>query len=213
MVDVAEDVQAIADQMGLGRVGVAGASVGGPAAIAVAAGLPERVSRVGLVVAPAPIFDRNLDFFAGMDADSRKGYEFVGLDGPELESWLTRDWEETLSFVRDVLPTLGSTAGFEMLQAAFEEGVRPGPGGLWDDMMALVAEWGFDLTRVRMPVRLIQAEDDTTVPQGHTDWWLRHLPQAEVTYIPGGHIGAPSDEADRLERELALLTWVAPDNT
>jgi pimeloyl-ACP methyl ester carboxylesterase len=94
-----------------------------------------------------------------------------------------------------------------------EEGVRPGPGGLRDDMMALVAEWGFDPSRVRMPVRLIQAEDDTAVPQSHTDWWLSHIPHAEVTYIPGGHIGAPKDEADRIERELTLLAWLAADNT
>src|SRR5215207_2731904 len=65
--DAADDVRAIADSFGLGQFGVAGVSGGGPPALAVAALLPDRVSRCAVVVGVAPFGAEGLDFFAGMD--------------------------------------------------------------------------------------------------------------------------------------------------
>ena len=54
VVDCVSDVATIADVLDIERFAVSGGSGGGPHALAVAAGLPERVTRVACVVGGAP---------------------------------------------------------------------------------------------------------------------------------------------------------------
>ena len=67
--DVAPDVEAIADALGIDQFAVLGRSGGGPHALACAALLPHRVTRAGVLVSLAPWAADGLDWFAGM-ADS-----------------------------------------------------------------------------------------------------------------------------------------------
>ena len=62
----ADDVAAIADALNLERFGVFVVSGGGPHALAVAALLPDRVTRCASVVGIGPADAERLDFFAGM---------------------------------------------------------------------------------------------------------------------------------------------------
>src|SRR5947199_9709873 len=66
VVDCVEDVAAIADTLGLERFAVTGGSGGGPHALAVAARLPERVTRAACASSPAP-YDAGIDWLTGMD--------------------------------------------------------------------------------------------------------------------------------------------------
>ena len=54
--------------MGIERFGVTGGSWGGPHSLAVAARLPERVTRAACVVGVAPFDMPGFDWFAGIDA-------------------------------------------------------------------------------------------------------------------------------------------------
>src|SRR5436309_14672066 len=67
VVDCVGDVAAIADDLGIERFVVRGGSGGGPHALAVAARLPDRVTRVACVVGVAPYDAEDCDWFAGMD--------------------------------------------------------------------------------------------------------------------------------------------------
>ena len=80
--DVAPDVQAIADELGLDRFAVIGRSGGGPHALACAALLPERVTRAGVLVSLAPWAAEGLDWFAGM-ADSNVREYTAAATAPE----------------------------------------------------------------------------------------------------------------------------------
>jgi len=89
VVDCVADVAAIADTLGVERFAVTGGSGGGPHALAVAARLPDRVTRasceVGIVPYPTPDFD----WFEGMDPLNVKEFGWA-LGGenvlvPELE--------------------------------------------------------------------------------------------------------------------------------
>jgi pimeloyl-ACP methyl ester carboxylesterase len=64
--DVAPDVEAIADELGLPRFAVLGRSGGGPHSLACAALLPERVTRAAALVSLAPRHAQGLKWFEGM---------------------------------------------------------------------------------------------------------------------------------------------------
>src|ERR1700722_11642562 len=72
--DVAADVEAIADRLGVDRFAVLGRSGGGPHALACAALLPHRVTRAAALVSLAPWQAQGLDWFDGMAKSNRDAY-------------------------------------------------------------------------------------------------------------------------------------------
>ena len=68
VVDSVADVSAIADNLGIDRFAVTGGSWGGPHSLAVAARLPERVTRAACIAGVAPFDMPGFDWFADMDA-------------------------------------------------------------------------------------------------------------------------------------------------
>jgi pimeloyl-ACP methyl ester carboxylesterase len=68
VVDSVADASAIADSLGIERFAVSGGSWGGPHSLAVAARLPERVTRAACVAGVAPFDMLGFDWFADMDA-------------------------------------------------------------------------------------------------------------------------------------------------
>ena len=68
--DVAADVEAIADALGLDRILVTGRSGGGPHALACAALLGDRVAAAATLASVAPYDADGLDFLAGMGEDN-----------------------------------------------------------------------------------------------------------------------------------------------
>jgi len=67
VVDSAVDVSAVADSLGIDRFAVTGVSWGGPYSLAVAARLPERVTRAACIAGVAPFGMPGFDWFANMD--------------------------------------------------------------------------------------------------------------------------------------------------
>ena len=211
VVDDVEDVADIADALGLERFGVVGVSAGGGVTLAVAARLPERAMRAAVVVGVVPFMPAGLDYFDGLDDDERQWY--LDVTGPDSEAALARDWQDIEAWVRDGLPNAQLAPGLRaMLQASIEDGISAGPAGLRDDSLAMVGDWGFDLAEVRIPVRLLYAEDDASIPAGHAHWLRDHLPDCELEWVPGDHFGSGA-ERERIERELVLLAWTASGHT
>ena len=207
VVDDVDDVAAVADALGIERFGVTGVSGGGPAALAVAARLPDRVRAVAVVAGLVPFGAAGLDYFEGMDDDGRRWY--ADLTGPDQDLVLAREWQETQEWIRDELPRSDLAPGLrEMLVSSAEEAMRGGPSGMRDDYLAFVSDWGFDVGDVRVPVRLLYAEDDTDIPPGHARWLHDRLPGSELTWISGDHMGG-GVEQERSDRELDLLAWAA----
>jgi pimeloyl-ACP methyl ester carboxylesterase len=81
--DVVPDVVAIADELNFNRFAVLGRSGGGPDALACAALLPDRVTRVGVLVSLAPWAAEGLDWFAGMTESNVREYT-AAASTPEL---------------------------------------------------------------------------------------------------------------------------------
>jgi pimeloyl-ACP methyl ester carboxylesterase len=200
--DAAADVAAIADAIELRQFGVLGISGGAPCALAVAALLPERVTRCATVVGTAPMKAPGLDFFAGMDEEGQVAWR---RDEPALEArWVElfgdldanaesppRSWSDEMS-----------EADAIMLDEALRESVRQGSAGWVDDSLSLLTDWGFPLDKVVAPTTLMQARGDLGTPAAHGEWLVSQLPDAELVWVGGDHFGP------RAEPEMALLRWV-----
>jgi pimeloyl-ACP methyl ester carboxylesterase len=190
--DGAADVRAIAEALGVGRMAVWGYSGGGPYALACAALLPDLVVGVATVGSIAPYGAPGLDYFAGMgdlNVEDVKLY-FSDPAAARRQSREARDemLEATEEQVTEMMRTLLSpvdaaqmTGEFgEWLRRSAHDGLAPGEQGWWDDQVAHLAPWGFDLGEITVPVKVWHGRHDRFVPFQHGQWLAEHVSGAEA---------------------------------
>ena len=215
--DVAQDVAAIADALGLDTFTVAGRSGGAPGALACAALLPDRVTRTAALVPLAPRDAEDLDWFAGMAASNVREYTTASDDPEELAARLIpradgirRDPGRLLDELRRELTDndrmIVSDAGLRaMLLRNYREGLRTSAWGWIDDAMAFSGPWGFDPADIRCPVLLWHGELDVFSPVGHSRWLARRIPGATTSIDPAAaHFAALRALPD-------VLAWLLRD--
>jgi pimeloyl-ACP methyl ester carboxylesterase len=189
--DAAGDVQAIAEDLGLEQLAVWGFSGGGPYTLASAALLPELVVAAAIVGSIAPWEAPGLDWFKGMGQDNFDDINLYLSDPEASRTKARQDWEETLAVTPEALAeawkTLLSPVDAAVVTGAFAEyivrsihdGLAPGDQGWWDDGVAHLAPWGFDLESIRIPVKVWHGHEDRFVPFQHGQWLAEHVPGAE----------------------------------
>ncbi|MET8975445.1 alpha/beta fold hydrolase [Streptomyces sp. NPDC004539] len=212
---VAQDVAAITQALGVERFAVVGRSGGGPHALACAALLPGRVTRVAVLVSLAPRDADGLDWFAGMAASNV--HEYVqALAGPDqLAASLRRRsveiredprrllaqlrWELTESDLRVI-----ADAGIrDMLVRSYAEALSVSADGWVDDALSFCAPWGFSLDDISVPVLLWHGEQDVFAPASHTRWLAQHIRGRTVVLHPrAAHFAA-------LRVLPEIVTWLS----
>jgi len=213
--DAAHDVSVIADALGLDTFSVVGRSGGGPHALACAALLPGRVTSTAVLVGLAPSNAAGLDWFEGMSADNVREYATADRDESTLVETLRlradrtiRDPESLLEFLRGQMAepdrrVVDSAVFRRLLTETYVEGLRGGPYGWIDDVLALRDDWDFSFEDIAGRVLLWHGKDDTFSPITHTWWLASRIPGAEVrVQTDTAHFGA----VEVLPRILAWLT-------
>jgi pimeloyl-ACP methyl ester carboxylesterase len=213
--DAAADVAAIADALGIDRFAVAGRSGGGPHALAVAALLPDRVTRTAVLVGLAPANAPNLDWYEGMTRTNVDTYTVAEADSAQLAENLrqladstNRDPESLINSLRTQMNesdrrVVEDVAIRRLLVDTYAEAVRLGPNGWIDDVLALRADWGFGLDSIASPVRIWHGAEDTFSPVSHARWLAAQIPLAVIDIQSGtAHFGA----VEILPEILAWLT-------
>ncbi|WP_345537408.1 alpha/beta hydrolase [Phytohabitans rumicis] len=214
VVDAAADVEAIADALEIDRFAVVGRSGGGPHALAVAAMLPQRVTRAAVLVSIAPADAAGLDWYRGMSASNVDEYQAADTDRGSLMASLTsqadrmrRDPESLVAFLDKELSdpdrrVIGNVAMRRKITDSYAEAVRYGAEGWIDDALAFRRNWGFEPSSIRVPVRLWHGADDQFSPVSHTHWLAAQIRGAEIEVAQGaGHFAA-------VEILPRMLTWL-----
>lgn len=217
VIDCVADVATIADELGIEHFAVKGGSGGGPHALAVAARLPERVTRVGCDVGAAPYDADDIDWFAGMDPANVKEFQWALAGEETLVPELEQQAEEAVSKVEadpaslldqfELSPADRAVLEDERVQQALRKSIRESfANGVWgwvDDDLAFTEPWGFDVSELKVPVEIRYGATDVLVPAGHGKWLAAHIPHATVKVDDeGGHLSTPDQHLERL-RELA----------
>jgi pimeloyl-ACP methyl ester carboxylesterase len=211
VVDSVADVSTIADSLGIERFAVSGGSWGGPHSLAVAARLPERVTRAACVAGVAPFDMPGFDWFAGMDAVNidEMGWALEGEDvlAREVErmaaAWLERVANDPskageVEFSEADRAVMARPEQQEVTRQMLNEAFRHGVWGYVDDALCLVQSWGFDVTEIRVPTRVLYGLTDVLVPRQHGEWLGQNVPNAEVVIDEqGGHFSDPNLVTER----------------
>lgn len=199
--DAATDVLAVLDELGIDRFATAGASGGGPHALACAALAPQRATAVVTVAGIAPYWGE-VDWFAGMADPGGLRAAIAGRSARaahaetadfEPESFTSRDYE----VLKGAWAALGSDAG---------AGAAAGHDGEIDDDVSFVRPWGVELGAVTSPALLVQGGRDRVVPATHAGWMLERVRRGELWLRPReGHVSV-------LTALGVALDWVVAAN-
>lgn len=201
VVDVASDVAAIADELGLEKFGVWGVSGGGAPALACAAALPKRVLGAASLAGFAPYGADGLDYFAGMGELNIAEFQLMLKDRPAWEAMSRQARDALIATTPDQLRDRWSSLLSEVdrkslteevvawLISGIKEGLRTGDAGLRDDSLSLAMPWGFDLREIHVPVQIWHGGQDRFVPFSHGQWLAARIPGADVHLEPDeGHL-------------------------
>jgi pimeloyl-ACP methyl ester carboxylesterase len=193
----ANDVQALADRLGLERFAVVGWSAGGGYALACAACMPERISAVGLASCEGPYDQVPGALAEGMTPEERTLFERIRHDPVAARGEVAAhvgwyqdpdtiwEWEPPAVDV----PILARPDVRDALTQMFREGARQGVGGLVDDWVALSLPWGFTFADIRVPVAVWHGELDHLVGPAHAHYLSAVLPNATLVLYPAdGHL-------------------------
>ncbi|MGO9955430.1 MAG: alpha/beta fold hydrolase [Solirubrobacteraceae bacterium] len=211
----AQDVRAIARALGIARLPVWGISGGGPHALACAALLPDLVPAVAELAGPAPWGADGLDYFEGMGELNVEDIELVQRDRAAAYAKCESDRAEMLAAepgqLLEMLSSLLSPVDAAILSGALADylvqsarsGLAPGPEGWWDDGIAQLSPWGFELDLITTPVQIWHGRHDQFVPFGHGRWLATHVPGADAHLSDqDGHLSLTANHLDE------IYTWL-----
>lgn len=199
--DIAEDVTAILDHLGVDRAMTAGWSGGGPHALATGALLPDRITGVLSIAGVAPYAAAGLDFLDGMGEGNIEEFGAALKGESELRPLLDGMREELkdatpeaiLGELSTLLPNVDrrqvTEESGEEMAANFREALKNGVDGWLDDDLAFTRPWGFDLAAMRVPTFVWQGSADLMVPFAHGQWLAANVPGSTAHLLEDeGHL-------------------------
>jgi pimeloyl-ACP methyl ester carboxylesterase len=191
----ADDLQAIADTLGIDKMAVVGLSGGGPYALACAAGLPDRVVDVGVLGGVAPT--RGPDAISGgaMNLGLRVApvLKFGGNPLRIGASLVVQAARPVASPALNIYALLSPQADRHLLtrpefKAMFLDdllnGSRKQLAAPFNDVILFARDWGFGLDEVKVPVRWWHGDHDHIIPFSHGEHVVSRLPDAELFHLP-----------------------------
>jgi pimeloyl-ACP methyl ester carboxylesterase len=202
LLDWPRDVAELADGLGIDRFAVFGMSGGGPHAAACAYAHGDRVSALGLVSSPAPVWDRPELLFSA-PAHRRPLIELARRDPGLVAHRLLEDCRAELERMaagsRNGLKGDGPEADQAVMadpeirarfDAATRETVERGPEGYARDLFLLyVAPWGFGPEEIRVPTEIWHGDADEAVSPRIAEFHDETIPVSRLHMISGaGHL-------------------------
>jgi pimeloyl-ACP methyl ester carboxylesterase len=190
MANCAGDVRLICEALGIGRLAMWGLSGGGPHVLACAALLPDLVPAVAALASLAPYDAGGLDWLAGFSPEAIEEARLTLTDRAAARALFHREREKMLAgspaeVARDLLagPIGGDLALLTDEAVSVQQALAPGIEGAWDDCVAQLSPWGFEVTQISVPVLVLHGGQDRAVPFSHGQWLAAHIPGAEAWFF------------------------------
>lgn len=195
ILDWADDVAAMLDQLGAEHFSALGWSMGGQYAAALAWALPDRVKRVAIIAGALPLTEPGV--FARLPAFDRI-YTRLSQRAPRL----VKPCFSAMALGARTAPTLyGRFAagqlgaadaavlrdeGYDEFSRMSAEALRR-PAGVVEDYRAWMRPWGFSPEQITIPVDVWGGQQDELVKPAWPRELARRIPGATLHERPGGH--------------------------
>jgi pimeloyl-ACP methyl ester carboxylesterase len=159
----------------------------------------------------APYGAQGFDYFAGMgqaNVDETKlmlENEAAARTklGPDREAMLELKADQLVEAMRSLMSDADVSAHTpalaEFIVRGIHAGLAPGGEGWWDDSVAQLRPWGFDVGSIKVPVQLWHGRQDTFVPFGHGEWLAKTIPGVDA------HLTSNDGHGSLLQRHIPQL--------
>lgn len=199
VVDVNIDIEKILDEKSVTDFVSIGWSGGGPHAIANA--LEYRNRGVITLASVGKYGEPDLNFLEGMGQENHDEFGAALAGEIELQEWMNLNGpgmkDVTGEAVIQALGGLIGEADKKVLTGDFAEefasvtrnSLAVSFDGWIDDDLAFIKDWGFDLAKIKVPVKLWQGDQDLMVPYSHSQWLASKIPTSQLSSVQGhGHL-------------------------
>lgn len=192
--DAAQDARALADHLGIDRFGTIGTSGGGPHALATAALLPDRVTRLCVNVGVGPVGLAGFDPDAGLHPETVEEMRLARTGEAALRAFVRRhaQAEDMFGAWFGQLPPSDQEV-LRRPEVAHEEAAEGRDidpdridGWVEDDLALFARPWGCAAADVAVPTELWYGGADVLVPLAHGEAYAAAIPGAVLHVVPGG---------------------------
>ncbi|MCB2180222.1 alpha/beta hydrolase [bacterium] len=203
IIDLAKDVGELAQFLNLDRFGVMGTSSGGPAVIACAYALADRLDFAVSCAGAAPIYGdpqaskalSTLDQISARLGKRLPRWIFILIFGMMMKT--VKNIKSARQYKR-IMGEMLCPADIEIIDTypnflialtrSIQEAFRQAASGPADDAIALYKDWGFSLAKVDFPVLLIHGTEDKHVPFSFSEYMHTNLQNSTLIPLEGeGH--------------------------
>ena len=188
--DCARDVRVICEALGIERLAMWGLSGGGPHVLACAALLPDLVTAVASLASLAPYDADGLDWLSGFSQDAIEEVRLMFADHAAARALFEKERETMLaaSPAQVALDMEARAPGADLAlltdeAVSIQLALAPGIEGSWDDCVAQITPWGFEVAQISVPVLLLHGGQDKAVPFSHGQWLASHIPGVEAWFF------------------------------
>ena len=215
MVDWAEDVLTLADQLGIEHFAILAYSLGGLYGMVCAYAIPQRLTKIGIVSGAALFTEPKL--WENINEGTRR---FLNMprENPLASQtflWVLRATvrfapNKFLAQANSLLPAPDREVVSQdpEFQKGFirmaNEAMRQGTRGAFHESLLTISEWGFGLQDIQTPLHLWHGEMDKNIPVEMARYIVSALPKCEAKFYPKeGHLSLFKKNAEEIIRVLS----------
>lgn len=209
------DVSALADHLGLEQFAVMGESGGGPHVLALAHGIPERITVALSVAGMGPGHEPWVR--EGMKPMNRRLFWLAqkapwllrfalksmanSLANPQRrEKWIAQQLKAAPEVDRALMEK--EPALLQLTLDAFFDAFREGPQGATQEMQIFGRPWGFSLSQIKVPVHVWHGTEDVNVPFAVAERVALEIPTAQAHIIDGGGHSLSMDHGLEMMKQI-----------
>lgn len=191
LLDIADDVTALLDHLGLGQAFVVAPSGGGPSALALAFRAPERVRAVALIGSVAPldgpgaltgmVLERRIGLWLARHAPAALRWMMSRRVGSDVPAFFAHYTQHNPPVDQAILARPEVRA---MFLASCAESLRPGIDAFAWEVQLAARPWGFALSGIRVPVAVWHGGLDNSIPPVMGKRLAAAIPGAQWHFLP-----------------------------